>query len=42
MAVAKRQRKRKACENGTEENPQTGVRASGETNMPPSLLAQFM
>ena len=31
MAVAKRQRKEKACENGTKENPRTGVKTSGET-----------
>ena len=31
MAVAKRQRKGKACENGTK---WTGVRTSGGTNMP--------
>ena len=36
MAVAKRQRKGKACENGTKENPGTKVRPSGETNTPPS------
>ena len=41
MAVAKRQRKGKACENGAKENPQIGVRTSGETNTPPSWLAQF-
>ena len=41
MAVAKRQRKGKACENGTKENLQTGVRTSGETNTPPSWLDQF-
>jgi len=41
MAVAERQRKRKACENGTKENPWTEVRTLGETNMPPSWLAQF-
>ena len=41
MAVAKRQRKGKAHENGTKENPWTGVRTSGETNMAPSWLAQF-
>ena len=41
MLVAKRQRKRKACKNGTKENPWTGVRTSGETNTPPSWLAQF-
>ena len=35
MAVAKRQRKEKACENGTEENLRTGVRTSGETKSPP-------
>ena len=35
MAVAKRQRKEKAHENGTKENPRTGVRTSGETNSPP-------
>ena len=34
MAVAKRQRKGKALENGTKENPGTGVRTSGETNTP--------
>ena len=32
MAVAKRQRKGKACENGGKKNLQTGVRTSGETN----------
>ena len=41
MAVVKRQRKGKACKSGTKENPQTSVRTSGETNMPPSWLAQF-
>ena len=41
MAVAKRQRKGKASENGTIENPWTRVRTSGETNTPPSWLAQF-
>ena len=30
MAVAKRQRKENACENGTKENPRTRVRTSGE------------
>ena len=35
MAVAKRQRKAETCENGTKENPRTGVRTSGETNSPP-------
>ena len=35
MAVAKRQRKGKAHENGTKENPWTGVRTSGETNSLP-------
>ena len=39
--VAKRQRKGKAPENGTKENPQTGVRTSGEKNTPPAWLAQF-
>ena len=34
MAVAKRQRKKKACENGTIENLRTRVRTSGETNSP--------
>ena len=34
-AVAKRQRKEKACENGTKENLRTGVRTSGETKSPP-------
>ena len=34
MAVAKRQRKEKACKNGTKENPRTKVRTSGETNSP--------
>ena len=34
MAVAKRQRKEKACENGTKENLRTGVRTSGETKSP--------
>ena len=33
--MAKRQRKEKARKNGTEENPRTGVRASGETNSSP-------
>ena len=41
MAVVKRQRKGKACKSGTKENPQTSVRTSGETIMPPSWLAQF-
>ena len=41
MVVAKRQRKRKAQENGTKENPRTEVRTSGEANTPPSWLAQF-
>ena len=40
MVVAKRQRKRKALEHGTKENPWTGVRTSGETNTPFSWLAQ--
>ena len=35
MAVAKRQRKEETGENGTKENPRTGVRTSGETNSPP-------
>ena len=35
MAVAKRQRKGKAHENGTKENPKMGMRTSGETNSPP-------
>ena len=34
MAVAKSQRKEKACKNGTKENPRTKVRTSGETNSP--------
>ena len=34
MAVARRQRKGKACENGTKENPLTRVRTSGEANTP--------
>ena len=38
MVVAKRQRKGKAQENGTKENPQTEVRTSGEANTPPSWL----
>ena len=38
MAVSKRQRKGKACENGTK---WTGVRTSGGTNMPLSQLTQF-
>ena len=41
MAVAKRQSKGKACENGTKENLRTGVRTSGKTNTPPSWLDQF-
>ena len=41
MAVAKRQRKGKACKNGTKEYLQTGERTSGERNRPPSWLAQF-
>ena len=41
MVVAKRQRLRKACENGTKDYRWTGVRTSGETNMPPSWLARF-
>ena len=35
MAVAKRQRKEKACENGTKDNLRTGVRTSGDANSPP-------
>ena len=35
MVVAKRQRKGKAQENETKENPRTGVRTSGEANTPP-------
>ena len=35
MAVAKRQRKGKAHENETKENPRTGVRTSDEANSPP-------
>ena len=35
MVVAKRQRKEKACKDGTKENLQTGVRTSGEANSPP-------
>ena len=42
MQMAKRQRQRKARENGMKDNLWTGVRISGETNMPPSWLAQFM
>ena len=34
-AVAKRQRQEKARKNGTEENPRTEVRTSGETNSSP-------
>ena len=41
MAVAKRQRREKACENGAKANPWTGVRTSGETKTAPSWLAQF-
>ena len=33
--MAKRQRKGKARENGTKENPRTGVRTSGKRNSPP-------
>ena len=33
MVVAKRQKRKKARESGTRENPWTGVRTSGETNM---------
>jgi len=32
MAVVERQRKEKAHENATKENPRTGERTSGETN----------
>ena len=39
MQMAKRQRQRKARENGMKDNLWTGVRISGETNMPPSWLA---
>ena len=35
MVVAKRQRKEKACENGTKDNLRTGVRTSGDANSPP-------
>ena len=38
MAVAKRQRKEKACKKGTK-NPGTRVRTSGETNTPASWPA---
>ena len=41
MVVAKRQRKRNACENGTKEDTQSGVRTSGEINTPLSWLVQF-
>ena len=41
MAVAKRQRKEIAHENGTKENPHAEVRTSGETRMPPSWPGQF-
>ena len=40
MVVAKRQME-KLAKNGTKKIPQTGVRTSGETNVPPSWLAQF-
>ena len=39
-AVAKRQRKEKACKNGAKGNLCTRVR-TGEANDPPSWLAQF-
>ena len=39
MVMAKQQKKEKARRNGTEENPWTGLRTSGETKMPPSWLA---
>jgi len=42
MVVAITQRRRKACKNEAKENPWTGVRISGETNTPPSWLAQFV
>ena len=42
MAVAKKQRKGKAWENRTKENPQTRVKTLGGTNTPPSWLAQFV
>ena len=32
MVVAKRQKRRKACEDGARENPRTQVRTLGETN----------
>lgn len=41
MVVAKTQRKGKSPENGTKENPRTGVRTSGEINTPAYWLAQF-
>ena len=41
MAVAKSQRKEKARENGTKENPRAEVRTSCETNTPPSWPGQF-
>ena len=41
MAVAKKQRKGKACKNGTEENLWTEGRRSEETNTLLSWLAQF-
>ena len=39
--MAKRQRKEKACENRTKEDPRTGVRTAGETNTPLSWLANL-
>ena len=41
MVVTKRQRKGKARENGTKENPHAEVRTSCETNTPPSWPGQF-
>ena len=34
MVVAKKQKRRKACENGARENSRTRVRTSGETKSP--------
>ena len=39
--MAKRQRKEKAWENRTKEDPRTGVRTAGETNTPLSWLANL-
>ena len=38
MVVAKKQKRRKACENGARENSRTRVRTSCETNSPNCIV----